>query len=330
MADNNYYDILGVSRDASESEIKRAYRRLARKHHPDVNPGDKAAEARFKKINEAYEVLSDKENRKKYDRFGDQWQYADQFDKAEWRQAPGWDFSRSGGAASFNFGEADFESLFEDLLRGTRTHTYARRAQPRRGRDIKSPIEVTLEEAHQGTTRTISLQSAEPCPACQGSGRIQNVPCSSCHGAGMINKVKRLEVKIPPGVDNGSQVRIPGKGQPGYAGDNGDLYLVISVKPHRLFKRHGNDLHVDLPVDLTTAMLGGEVQVPTIKGKLALKIPAETQNGRIFRLKGQGMPHLGNSSRGDMLAKINVKLPDKLSPQEKELFRRLNELRPTN
>ena len=330
MPDNNYYDILGVSRDASELEIKQAYRRLARKYHPDVNPGDKSAEARFKKINEAYEVLSDKENRKKYDQFGDQWQYADQFARTGWQQAPTRDFSRRGGSASFDFGESGLDSLFDELLRGTHTHTYTRRARPRQGRDIKSPIDITLEEAHHGTTRTISLQITEPCPTCQGSGRTQNVPCSTCHGAGAINRVKRLEVKIPAGVDNGSRVRIPGKGEPGYAGANGDLYLIISVKPHRLFERHGNDLHVELPVPLTTVMLGGEVQVPTLKGKLALRIPPETQNGRVFRLKGQGMPHLGNSCRGDMLAKVNVVLPAKLSPQEKELFKRLSELRPTN
>jgi len=281
MTKKDYYAILGVKRNASEPEIKRAYRRLARKYHPDVNPGDKSAEARFKKINEAYEVLSDKETRKKYDRFGDQWQYADQFAGAGWQQAPSRDFSRGGGATGFDFGETDLDSLFDELLRGTRTHIYTRRAQPRRGQDIKAPIEVTLEEAHHGTTRTISLQVAEPCPTCRGSGRIQNVPCSSCQGTGALNKVKRIEVKIPPGVDNGSRVRIPGKGQPGYAGANGDLYLVISVKPHRLFKRHGNDLHVEVPVPLTMAMLGGEVQVPTLKGKLALKIPPETQWARL-------------------------------------------------
>ena len=330
MPDNNYYDILGVSRDAGEPEIKRAYRRLARKYHPDVNPGDKSTEPKFKKINEAYEVLSNKENRKKYDRFGDRWQHADQFARAGGQQAPTRDFSQRGGSASFDFGETDLDSLFDELLRGTRPHTYTRRARPRQGRDIKSPIDITLEEAHHGTTRTISLQITEPCPTCQGRGLIQNVPCSTCQGAGAINRVKRLEVKIPAGVDNGSRVRIPGKGQPGYAGANGDLYLVISVKSHRLFKRRGNDLHAELPVPLTTVMLGGEVQVPTLKGKLPLRIPPETQNGRIFRLKGQGMPHLGNSSRGDMLAKVNVALPAKLSPQEKELFKRLSELQPTN
>ena len=202
-------------------------------------------------------------------------------------------------------------------------------AQPRRGQDLESPIEVTLEEAYSGTSRTISLQVEEPCTVCQGSGQIQNLPCSTCRGAGVVPRIKRLEVKIPPGVNNGSRVRIAGKGQPGYSGGaSGDLYLVISVKPHPTFERHGDNLHVDIPVPLAVAVLGGEVQVPTPKGKLALKIPPETQNGRIFRLAGQGMPHLGKSSRGDLLAKVNVVLPTRLSEKEKELFRQLSMIRP--
>jgi molecular chaperone DnaJ len=328
VANKDYYNILGVKRNASEQEIKQAYRRLARKHHPDVNPGDKSAEAKFKEINEAYEVLSDKENRKKYDKYGDQWQYADQFEQARRQQTPFRDFGQSGGTTSFYFGEDDMGGLFDELFRGAGTRTYTRRAQPRRGRDIQSTVEVTLDEAYHGTKRTLSLQTEEPCPTCKSSGLIQNVPCATCQGSGVTPRIKRLEVKIPPGVKNGSRVRIAGKGQPGYGGPNGDLYLVVSVKPHRLFERRGDDLHVEVPVPLTVAMLGGEVQVPTLKGKLALKIPAETQNGRAFRLKGQGMPHLGNSSRGDMLARVNIVLPTKLSPEEKELFRRLSELRP--
>ncbi|MFC1915130.1 DnaJ C-terminal domain-containing protein [Chloroflexota bacterium] len=327
MAKKDYYNILGVKRNASEQEIKQAYRRLARKHHPDVNPSDKSAEAKFKEINEAYEVLSDKETRKKYDQFGDQWQYADQFTQAGRQQTPFGDFSRTSGATSFHFGGGGLGNLFDELLRGTRTYT--RRPQPRRGRDIEASVEVTLEESYHGTKRTLSLQAEEPCSSCQGSGLIQNLPCPTCQGTGVVSRMKRLEVKIPPGVKNGSRVRIAGKGQAGYGGANGDLYLAISVKPHRLFERRGDNLYVEVPVPLTVAMLGGEVQVPTLKGKLALKIPPETQNGRAFRLARQGMPHLGNSSRGDILAKINIVLPSKLSPQEKELFGRLNELRPT-
>lgn len=332
MAGKDYYNILGIKRDASEKEIKQAYRRLARKHHPDVNPGDKSAEEKFKQINQAYEVLSDKEKRQKYDKFGDQWQYADQFAQAGGQRTAYRDFNfgQGSGGTSFHFSGGGLDSLFDELLRGGRSGTSRRRAQPRRGHDLETQVEVTLEEAYHGTKRTISLQVEEPCTACQGRGRIQNVPCSACRGMGVVARLKRLEVKVPPGVRNGSRIRIAGKGQPGYDGANGDLYLVISVRHHSLFERRVDDLHVGIEVPLTVAILGGEVQVPTPRGKLALKIPPETQNGRVFRLTGQGMPHLGNSSKGDILAKVNIVLPTKLSPQEKELFRQLNELRPTN
>ncbi len=325
MAGKDYYSILGVKRDASEPEIKRAYRRLARKYHPDVNPDDRSAEAKFKEINEAYEVLSDKEKRQKYDQFGDQWQYA----RAGAQQTPFWDFSQ-GGAQSFHFEEGDLDSLFGDLFQGFRAGTSSRRVRPRRGRDVDYPVEVTLEEAYHGTNRILGLQTEEPCSSCGGTGRIQNVLCSACRGSGAVARLKRLEVKIPPGVKDGSRVRIAGKGEPGYAGGkSGDLYLVTSVKPHRLFERKDNNLHVEVAIPLTVAVLGGEVQVPTLKGKLALKIPTETQNGRAFRLAGQGMPHLGNSSHGDLLARVKVILPTKLSAEEKKLFEQFARLRPS-
>ncbi|MDD5126721.1 MAG: DnaJ C-terminal domain-containing protein [Dehalococcoidales bacterium] len=325
----DYYNTLGVKRDASAAEIKQAYRRLARKYHPDVNPNDKSAEARFKEINEAYEVLSDAGKRKKYDQFGDKWQYADQFAQAG-QSGRQWDFAdfSDGGGASFQSG--DMGSLFEELLRGTGAGGFGRRTRtaPQRGQDIESPVEVTLEEAFTGTRRMMSLQSQEPCATCGGTGRIQNVACSVCRGAGAAASLKRLEVTIPAGVDNGSRVRIAGKGQPGYrSGPAGDLYLVISVLPHAQFERKGDELHVEVPVPLTLAVLGGEVQVPTPRGKLSLKIPPETQNGRVFRLSGQGMPHLSDSARGDMFATVNVVLPTRLSDEEKEIFRRLKELR---
>jgi len=329
MAGKDYYDKLGVKRDASEQEIKRAYRRLARKFHPDVNPGDKSAEAKFKEINEAHEVLSDKEKRQKYDQFGDQWQYADQFNKAREQQKAYRDFSQSGGAQGFRFEEGDLDSLFGDLFGGTRTGAFSRRARPRRGRDIEYPVEVTLEEAYHGTNRILNLENEEPCPTCNGTGRIQNVLCATCHGSGLVARRKRLEVKIPAGVKDGSRVRIAGKGEPGYGGGgSGDLYLATSVKPHHQFERKGDNLYVEVTVPLTLAVLGGEVQVPTPKGKLALKIPPETQNGRTFRLARQGMPHLGNSSRGDLLAKVKVVLPTNLSAEEKKLFEQLSKLRP--
>ncbi|MFC1967094.1 DnaJ C-terminal domain-containing protein [Chloroflexota bacterium] len=332
MADKDYYSTLGVKRDASEKDIKQAYRRLARKYHPDVNPNDKSAEETFKKVNEAYEVLSDKGKRQKYDKYGDQWQHADQFDEAEKQQRAYHDFGRSGGSTGFHFTEGnteDFGGLFDKLFGTFRGGASQRRAQPKRGRDMESPVDLTLEEAFHGIKRTLSIQVDEPCPTCRGSGRIQNVACSTCRGAGMTRRIKNIEVKIPAGVKTGSRVRIAGKGQPGYGGPDGDLYLVVSVRPHTGFERKGDNLHTDIPVPLTIAMLGGEVQVPTLKGKLALKIPAETQSGRVFKLAGQGMPHLGNTSQGDLFARANIILPSKLTEEEKKLFQRLDELRPS-
>ncbi len=331
MAGKNFYDILGVKKGASDKEIKQAYRRLARKYHPDVNAGDKSAEARFKEINAAYEVLSDKDNRKKYDKYGDKWQYADQFEQAERQQAQYRQYS-PGGGESFHFGGdiGGLDSIFNELFGGGRSRSFHHRSQPRRGHDLESPIEVTLEEAYSGTSRTISLQMEEPCSVCKGSGMIQNLPCSACRGAGVVPNIKRLEVKIPAGVATGSRIRIAGKGQPSYSGGtSGDLYLKITVRPHAKFERHGDNLHVDVQVPLVTAILGGEVQVPTPRGKLALKIPPETQNGRVFRLSGQGMSHLGKSARGDLIAKVSIVLPTGLSDKEKDIFTQLKEIRPS-
>ncbi len=320
MDSKDYYSILGVKRDASESEIKKAYRKLARQHHPDVNPGDKSAEAKFKKINEAHEVLSDKEKRQKYDQYGDQWPYADQFAQAG-RQAS--------GRRESHFETGDLDSLFGGLFQGFGTGASRRGRQPRRGRDIEYPVDVTLEEAYQGTSRILNLEVEEPCSVCQGSGRVQGVPCPTCRGSGTEPRLKRIEVKIPAGVDNGSRVRIAGKGEPSYSGGrNGDLYLSVSLAPHQILERKGDDLHVEVDVPLTMTILGGEIQLPTPTGKLALKIPHETQNGRIFRLAGQGMPHLGTSKRGDLFAKVKVVLPTGLSDEEKGLFQQLDQLRP--
>ncbi len=329
MAGKDYYDVLGVKKDATEKEIKQAYRRLARRYHPDVNPGDKAAEARFKEINAAYEVLSDTEKRQKYDKYGDKWQYADQFEQAA-RQQPQWDSSQSGGATGYRFGGdiGGFDSIFDELFGGIRGRT-SRRTRQARGEDLESEVEVSLDEAYRGTTRTISLQVPETCPTCKGTGRIQNVPCSTCRGSGMVENIKRLEVKIPAGVQTGSRVRIAGKGQPGYGGGPpGDLYLRITVAPHPSLEREGDNLTTTVQVPLSVAILGGEVQVPAPGGKLALKIPPETQNGRAFRLAGRGMPRLGSSAKGDLLVKVNVVLPTKLSEKEKELFKKLAEIRP--
>jgi molecular chaperone DnaJ len=330
MAVKNYYDILGVNKNATDKEIKQAYRRMARKFHPDVNPGDKTAEAKFKEVNAAYEVLSDKEKRQKYDKYGDKWQYADQFEQAARQQGQYQQYS-TGDGNTFHFGGdiGGMDSLFDELFGGLRSRGGSRRTQIRHGQDLETNIEVTLEEAFSGTSRMIDLQGEQPCAACKGTGQIQNVTCSVCRGAGVVANVNRLEVKIPAGVATGSRVRISGKGQPGYGGGAaGDLYLNVTVRPHNVFERQGDDLSLDLPVPLTVAVLGGEVQVPTLKGKLALKIPPETQNGRVFRLAGQGMPHLGKNGNGDLKAKVNITLPTKLTEKEKELFKQLGQLRP--
>ena len=336
MPGKDYYQILGVNRNATSKEIKQAYRRLARQHHPDVNPGNKAAEAKFKEINEAYEVLSDTEKRKKYDQFGENWQHAEQFTKAGRQQGAPWGFARGAEAPIFDFADFTFEGgdlggIFDSLFRspGGRQTIFRTARRPRRGEDIDHPIQVTLEEAYHGASRLIQIQAEAPCQLCTGTGFIQNKPCSACGGSGRMVSPRRLEVKIPPGVKDGSRIRIAGEGKAGYGGGpKGDLYLVVSVKPHKLFERKDSDLYVDVPVPLTTAVLGGEVDVPTLKGKLALKVPPETQNGRVFRLGGQGMPGLAGSTKGNLFAKVKVVLPTNLSQPEKEIFKQLKEIRP--
>ncbi|MGD2065179.1 MAG: DnaJ C-terminal domain-containing protein [Dehalococcoidia bacterium] len=328
MAGKDYYQILGVSRNASEKEIKQAYRRLARKYHPDINPGDKSAEAKFKEINEAHEVLSNPEKRKKYDQFGEQWEYADQFAKSAGQERVRWDFGR--GGTSFEYGDVSgfgdiFSSLFGDSGIGSR----AKRG-PRRGQDVESLIEVTLEEAYHGSTRLMQLQTQEPCTACGGTGAVGNRVCTICNGAGGKITPKRLEVKIPAGVKDGSRIRIAGEGGPGLTGGSkGDLYLVVKVLPNKLFERKGDDLHTEVSVPLATAILGGEVKLSTLNGSLSLKIPPETQNGKVFRLAGKGMPQLGNNKYGNMFAKVKVALPTELTEEEKKLFEKLRSLRPT-
>jgi molecular chaperone DnaJ len=337
-AKKDYYGLLGVSKSATEKEIKSAFRKLARKYHPDVNPGDKTAEEKFKQISEAYEVLSDAEKRKKYDQFGDQWQHADQFRQSGGRRTAGPTFQGAdfsdmfGGGETFTYtssgGGGGFESLLDELLRGRRGGGSSRRAQPVRGQDIEHPVEISLEEAFSGTSRLLSLQAEEVCPSCKGAGRIQKAICQECQGTGRVLRQKRIEVKIPPGVRTGSRVRIAGKGGDGQGGPAGDLYLLITVAPHPLFERQGDDIYVNVDVPLTTAVLGGQVKVPGLKGNLELKIPPETQNQSIFRLAGQGMPKLGKAARGDLRARVKIVLPSNLMPEERALFEKLRQLRP--
>ncbi len=327
MAGKDYYQVLGVDRNASEKDIKQAYRRLARKYHPDINPGDKSAEAKFKEINAAHEVLSNPEKRKKYDQFGEQWEYADQFAKSGGQERVRWDFSR--GGTGFEYGDPSgfgdiLSSLFGDSGMGSRT-----RRGPRRGQDIESPVEVTLEEAYHGSARLMQLQTQEPCTACGGTGAVGNRVCTMCNGTGGKVTPKRLEVKIPAGVKDGSRIRITGEGGPGLAGGSkGDLYLVVKILPHKLFERKGDDLHTEVSVPLAIAILGGEVRLPTLNGSISLKVPPETQNGKVFRLAGKGMPQLNNNKHGNMLAKVKVVLPTELTEEEKKLFEKLRSLRP--
>ena len=295
MEYKDYYKILGVDRNAEEKEIKKTYRKLARQYHPDVNPGDKVAEERFKGINEAYEVLSDPEKRQKYDRLGSSWQ--------QWqgmgRDPGGFDWSQwfsqaqpGGGRTRVEY--VDLSNFFQSIFGGMG----ATQTRPRRGQDYTQPVEITLEEAFQGATRMI-----------QKDGR-------------------RLEVKIPPGVRTGSRVRVAGEGSPGMAGGaSGDLYLEVTVVSHSVFEREEDDLHCEVPISLYTAVLGGEVKLPTLSGDVMLKIPPWTQGGRIFRLRGKGMPNLRNpKKRGDLYARLMVQVPQKLSEREEELFRELASL----
>ena len=311
----DYYQILGVSRDADEKEIKRAFRRLARQYHPDVNPGDANAEERFKEINEAYEVLSDAEKRDKYDRLGADW--------ARWQQTGGrpgdFDWGRwSAGAPGAGgqrvhvrygspedledlFGGASpFSDFFSQIFGGIggAPGGYEYRGRPQRGQDYQQEVEISLREAYQGATRVL-----------QKDGR-------------------RLEVKIPPGARTGTRVRMAGEGAPGAAGGNaGDLYLRVKVAPDPQFERQGDDLHVSVQVDLYTAVLGGQAQVPTLSGPVMLTIPAGTQNGRVFRLRGKGLPRLRHEGQyGDLYATVDVRLPTDLSPHQQELFEELRQV----
>jgi len=323
MAGKDLYEILGVRRDASEKEMRQAYRRLARKHHPDVNPGDKAAEGRFKEINRAYEVLSDPEKRRKYDRYGDQWEHADAFERERAGSAPfSTTFDLSDLFGRGGRGAGGFDSIFEGFFGGRRG--------PMRGQNVEYTSEVTLEEAFNGTTRLLQLQSEERCATCGGSGRIAGAICHACQGAGVLPRPKRLEVKIPRGVRDGSRVRIPGEGRPptSRGGPRGDLYVVVRVRPHATFERRGDDLATEVGVPLEDAVLGGEVEVPTLGGKrVALKVPPLTQNGKLFRLKGLGMPRLEGKRRGDLLVRARVVLPERLSDRERALFEKLRALR---
>ena len=313
----SFYETLGVSRSASQKEIRSAYRKRARRHHPDVNPNDKGAEERFKEIQGAYDVLADEETRKQYDKYGGRWEQADQLEEMERQRAQG---GFGGENFSFDGGFGDLGSVFGGIFGGGPRG-------PRRGQDIETPTEVSLEEAAAGTTRTVSLQSSEPCSICGGSGAIANARCHACGGHGEALKPRRLEVEAPPGVRTGSRVRVAGEGRPGMGGGPaGDLYLLITVLPHARFERSGDDLTVEVQVPYLDAVLGGEVEVAALSGRVLLTIPPLTQNGRRIRLGGKGMPVLGQRDRrGDLFARVSVLLPEQLSERERSLFEELRQ-----
>jgi DnaJ-class molecular chaperone len=316
MEYRDYYKVLGVSKDAPQGEINKAYRKLARKYHPDLNPGDKTAEARFKEINEAHEVLTDADKRQKYDQLGSNWNRPG-FDihaytrgaRQRTRTTPTAGDAGSTGAGADSFSDF-FQSIFGSAGAKTATRTAAP-AKPRRGDDIEQQVEVSIEEAYAGGQRMFTLTGQDRCPRCSGSGlEADGKPCTSCKGAGWTTFSRRIEVKIPAGVRDGSRIRIAGEGNPGSgAGPRGDLYLVVSLKPHATFKREDDNLLEDLDVPYTTLVLGGEVVVPTVKGKVLLKVPGGTANGKQFRLTGQGMPRLKDGTRGDLMVKVHAILP---------------------
>ena len=317
----DYYQMLGVKRDASKKEIRQAYRRLARKNHPDVNPGDKMAGERFKEINNAYEVLSDPEKRVNYDRHGQGWEYAARMEEAA-RKA-GFSGNRSDLGGIFD-GRGGFESILEGLFGGIR-----RQDGPTPGQNVEYEVKVTLEEAYAGTSRWLDTQGERACSSCRTSGRIAGATCHKCQGVGRLIRPHQLEVKIPPGVSTGSRVRIQGEGRLGQAGGpRGDLYLVVTVQEHHRFDRQGDDIHTDLNLPCEDAVVGTEAIVRTVTGKqIILKIPPLTQNGRVFRLSGLGMPRLDRNGTGDLLVRVQVVLPEHLNDEQQRLFQRLQELR---
>jgi DnaJ-class molecular chaperone len=321
----DYYETLGVPRDATEEQIKQAYRRLARKYHPDVNPGDKEAEERFKEINEAYEVLSDPEKRRKYDALGSNWK-------------AGADFTPPPGAGAFRadygdlgdlFGEGGrfggFSDFFRILFGG------APRAGPgfafsARGADVESEVTLTLEEAHRGATRTLSLPIEEPCASCGGAGVRDQKPCPVCRGSGWRTSIEQFTVNIPRGVRDGSVIRVPGRGGAGFGGERGDLYLRIRLLPHDKFQvRDGGDIVVELPVTPWEALLGSRVQAPTLDGPVEMRIPPRSQGGQMLRLRGKGLARPGGG-RGDEYVRLKIVVPPQPTEKELELFQKLAEV----
>lgn len=348
MSKRDYYEILGVDKSVSEKDLKKAYRRVAMKFHPDRNPDDKTAEAKFKEANEAYEILSDPQKRAAYDNYG----------HAGVDQNGG--FGGGGGFGGEGFSDA-FGDIFGDIFGGG-----GRRSRgPAPGNDLQYNLDLDLEQAVKGAEIKIEIPTLvhcdtcdgsgakkdskvntcttcngmgqvrmqqgffavqQACPHCQGKGKIIADPCNTCHGQGVKKERKTLNVKVPPGVDNGDRIRLSGEGEASpEGGPTGDLYVSISVRPHRLFQREGRNLHCEVPISFADAALGGELEVPTLDGKVKLKIPSETQSGKMFRLRGKGVKPVRGGMVGDMLCRVMVETPVNLTKKQKELLKELQQ-----
>lgn len=347
MSKPDYYETLGVSRSATEAEIKKAYRKMAMKHHPDRNKGDKASEELFKAATEAYDVLSDAQKRQAYDQFGH----------------AGVDPSARHGAGGFGGGAGGFGDVFNDIFSDIFGQANGRggRGYSSRGSDLKYSLEMTLEEAAKGKTvqlkvpTWVSCTSCEgsgakkgtqpktctscqghgqirmqqgffsvqqTCPTCRGSGQMISDPCTACHAQGRVQETKKLQVKIPAGVNEGDRIRLAGEGEAAaHGGVAGDLYVQVHIKPHAIFERENNHLYCEVPISFVTAALGGEVEVPTLEGRVRLKIPAETQTGKIFKVKGMGIKSVRGGTTGDLHCKVFVETPVDLNRKQKDLLK---------
>ena len=349
MSKRDYYDVLGVAKNASDDELKKAYRKLAMKHHPDRNPGDKAAEEKFKEAKEAYEMLSDADKREAYDRFG----HAGVDPNAGGFNGGGQGFGGGGFADAFG-------DIFGDIFGGAAGGRGGGRSNVYRGADLRYSMEITLEEAANGLTTEIRIPTWEKCgtcegsgakpgtkpekcktcdgqgqvrmqqgffsiqqtcPTCHGTGKTIKDPCNACQGEGRIRKQKTLEVKIPAGIDDGMRIRSAGNGEPGVnGGPSGDLYVEISIKPHRVFSRDGDDLHCEVPISFARAALGGNVDVPTLGGKASFEVPEGTQSGKTFRLRSKGVKNVRSNLPGDLYCHVVIETPVKLTEKQRKLL----------
>lgn len=350
MSKRDYYEVLGVSKNASEADIKKAYRRLAMKHHPDRNSGGQAEEAEksFKEAKEAYEILSDAQKRAAYDQFGH----------------AGVD-PRMGAGGPGGFGGANFSDIFGDVFGDIFGARGGGGSRVQRGSDLRYNLQLSLEDAVAGTTVKIRVPTLvmcevcggsgakkgsspktcetcgghgqvrmqqgffsvqQTCPRCHGKGTVIDNPCASCHGQGRVQESKTLSVKVPPGVDTGDRIRLAGEGEAGeHGGPPGDLYVQVAVKPHEIFTREDSHLFCEVPISFTTAALGGELEVPTLNGKVLLKVPAGTQTGKLFRMRGKGVKPVRGGPIGDLMCRVVVETPVKLTTEQEDLLRRLDE-----